>query len=140
MFWQAAAREQAGTADSKSCRFLFPGALLSPQPLLEASAGVVESWLEGTRCRRGLNPLPLRIPAVGVGLSPNNMICQRGKCSAQVGRVLLLCAQRSAQRRAARGGATGVAMTNASGESKSLGGRIGGNKGPSRVLLHDHSS
>lgn len=45
--------------------------------------------------------------------------------------LAIVCTALSTQRRAVCCGATGVAMTNVSGEPRSLGGRIGGNKGPS---------
>lgn len=46
----------------------LPSALHSPQLVIKASGGVIESWLEGIQCRRGLNPQPLGIPAVRAGL------------------------------------------------------------------------
>lgn len=42
----------------------FPSALHSPQLVIKASGGVIESWLKGIRC---LNSQPLGIPAVRVG-------------------------------------------------------------------------
>lgn len=86
------------------------------------------------RVQKGPEPSALGDPCSQGGAESKqyDLLAGEMQCTGCSG-LAIVCTALSTQRRAVCCGATGVAMTNVSGGSKGLGGRIGGNKGPSWV-------